>query len=143
MQPVNMDSLQLQATTFYTFLYFRAYIHTPMHILLNIRRKAVNLARWLVTGHLINAAHYIRKKKNCKRISKNVPILVSNSKAKAQKKNRRKIKKTTKKYKKFQKIRTPENKKIIKAAKQTPKPPENTKPQKINTKWTCIKQATI
>ena len=26
MQPVNMDSLQLQATTFYTFLYFQAYI---------------------------------------------------------------------------------------------------------------------
>lgn len=46
MQPVNMDSLQLQAATFYTFLYFC--------ILLNTKRKAVNFTPVTFTGHLIN-----------------------------------------------------------------------------------------
>lgn len=52
LQPVNMDSLQLQAPTFYTFLYFQAYTYTPMHILLNTRRKAVNSTQWHSTVSL-------------------------------------------------------------------------------------------
>lgn len=47
LQPVNMDSLQLQAST---FLYF----FILLHILLNTKRKAVNFTPWRlrVTHHL-------------------------------------------------------------------------------------------
>jgi hypothetical protein len=59
---------------------------------------------------------YTPKKMNCKRILKKVPILVSKTSSKAQKKNRRKIKKSSKKHQKIKKSNPPENKKNIKAA---------------------------
>jgi len=79
------------------------YFFILLHILLNIKRKAVNSTPVTFTGHLINGGQYTPKKINCKRILKVVPILVSKSSSKALKKNRRKIKKTTKNYKKIQK----------------------------------------
>lgn len=113
MQPVNVDALKIQSVT---VLYF----FILLHILLNTRLEAVNSKRWCLQHHLINASHYTPKKKNCNRILKIVPFLVSKSKAKARKKNRRKIKKSSKNHQKIKKPYTPKTPKQQKIKNKKP-----------------------